>query len=181
MDAGLAEPPGGLAWSALADARSGVFSAAGERDGRSGRPLGVLRFEELTDELEGDEGGEELGEGVEAADVVASPRLCALLRLWLLRRAEPGWPRMEIFFFSQDCAAPHPNSFFGKFVSRNVRTPGCSFASEIRESSDSLHAHAIRAPLRAVYRGGAAVACAECGMKNLKRSPATTLARLQKK
>jgi len=76
---------GSLACSAVAEARSGVFSDVGDRDGRSGRPRGVaaLPLAEdrplFADDVEGVEGGDDPGEGLDAprarrAAAVPTPR-----------------------------------------------------------------------------------------------------------
>ena len=87
MLAGLPPAADGFACRALADARSGVLSAVGERDGRSGLPRGVV-FERLepTEEAEGDEGGDEPGEELDALDAAL---WCALR----LRVGVPALPR----------------------------------------------------------------------------------------
>ena len=74
----LAAPLGGA--RALADARSGVFSdTEGERDGRSGRPRGEAL---AADEVEGEVGGDEPGDELDAdAPPERAAQLFPVLRL----------------------------------------------------------------------------------------------------
>lgn len=73
---------------ALADARSGVFSdTEGERDGRSGRPRGeALAADEVEGEVGGDEPGDEL-------DADAPPERAA--QLFPVLRLRDGAPLAE--------------------------------------------------------------------------------------